>query len=121
VSPKHRGAHDDRQHRTREPSRPPRLGALLAVGAVAATLVAAGPADARPTGGTASKGRPVEHEDGSVTYVPVGTQVGLFKCGSDGEWHFGWLVDHLVQPTTDSGPVTSGTVAPTATTATAIG
>jgi hypothetical protein len=107
--------------RTARPARRNRLGALLAVGAVAAALVAAGPADAKPKGGTASRGCPVEHEDGRVTYVPVGTQVGLFKCGSDGEWHFGWLVDHLVQPTTGSGPATTGTVAPMATTARAIG
>jgi hypothetical protein len=98
-----------------------RLGALLAVGAVAASLVAANPANAQPKGGTASKGCPVEHEDGSVTYVPVGTLVGLFKCGSDGEWHFGWLVDHLKAPTTSTGGLTTGTVAPMATTARAIG
>jgi hypothetical protein len=94
-----------------------RLGTLLAVGAVAATLVAAGPAAAQPKGGgTTSKGCPVEHEDGSVTYVPVGSQIGLFHCGSDGEWHFGWLTTDLVKPpTTGTGPVIAGTAAPVAT------
>ena len=98
-----------------------RAAAFAAAAAVAGSFAFAGTADAKPIKNTGSKGCPVEHEDGRVTYVPVGTQVGLFKCGSDGEWHFGWLVDHRVQPTTDSGPATTGTVAPMATTARAVG
>src|SRR4051812_40905579 len=43
------------------------------------------------SGGSGSGGCPVEDEHGNVSYVPVGTVVGLFHCGSDGEWHFGWL------------------------------
>jgi hypothetical protein len=89
--------------------------AAAAAAAVAGSFAFAGASDARPIKDTAgSKGCPVEHEDGSVTYVPVGTQVGLFKCGSDGEWHFGWLVDHMVAGDggTTTGPVVSGTLAP---------
>ena len=92
-----------------------RAAALAAAAAVAGSFAFAGAADAKPpknTGGT--RGCPVEHEDGRVTYVPAGTQVGLFKCGSDGEWHFGWLVDHMVVSDggTTAGPVVNGTLAP---------
>jgi hypothetical protein len=87
-----------------------RVGTLLAVGAVAATLVAAGPAAAQPKGGGTTKGCPVENADGTTTTVPAGTQIGLFHCGSDGEWHFGWLTTDLVtQPTTTTGG-TVGTI-----------
>jgi hypothetical protein len=98
-----------------------RLGTIAAVGAVAAALVAAGPAAAQPKSGTGSaKGCPVEHEDGSITYVPVGSQIGLFHCGSDGEWHFGWLTTDLVKPpTVGTGPVIAGTTATTTTMAVA--
>jgi len=34
--------------------------------------------------------------------VPVGTVIGLFHCGSDGDWHFGWLTTDL-QTTTGNG------------------
>jgi hypothetical protein len=96
-----------------------RISAVLAAGVVSAALVAAGPAAAQPKGGTASRGCPVEHEDGSVTYVPVGTQIGLFHCGSDGDWHFGWLTTDLVsQP---GGGVKAPVALPTAPIARAIG
>jgi hypothetical protein len=91
-----------------------RVGTIAAIGAVAAALVASGPAAAQPKSGSGSaKGCPVEHEDGSTTYVPVGSQIGLFHCGSDGEWHFGWLTNALVKPPTDSGPIVTGTTATT--------
>jgi hypothetical protein len=97
------------------PSRPSlrtRIGTLAAVGAVAAALVAAGPAAAQPKGGGGgAKGCPVEHEDGSITYVPVGSQIGLFHCGSDGDWHFGWLTTDLDKPPTLRGPVLAATTA----------
>jgi hypothetical protein len=109
--------------RTARPNLRTRLGALLAVGAMAGALAVAGPADARPKGGTTgASGCPVEHEDGSVTYVPVGTRIGLFHCGSDGEWHFGGLVDSRVAPTTTTGGViTNGVLSPTAAPVKAIG
>jgi hypothetical protein len=31
--------------------------------------------------------------------VPTGTRIGFMYCGSDGEWHLGWLVDAAVSPT----------------------
>jgi hypothetical protein len=98
------------------PSLRTRAAGLAAAAAVACSFAFAGAADAQPVKNTGAKGCPVEHEDGRVTYVPVGTRVGLFKCGSDGEWHFGWLVDHLVAGDggTTTGPVVNGTLAPVA-------
>jgi hypothetical protein len=79
-----------------------RVGALTAIGVAASTL-AAGAAQAQPINGSGtSRGCPVEDEHGNVTYVPVGTRVGLFHCGSDGEWHFGWLTTDLVGPSSGS-------------------
>jgi hypothetical protein len=95
--------------RSARPSMRARMGTLLAVGAVAATLVAAGPAAAQPKGGGTAKGCPVENADGTTSTVPVGTQIGLFHCGSDGEWHFGWLTTDLVKPPTTTGG-TVGTI-----------
>jgi hypothetical protein len=87
-----------------------RAGSLVALGAVAAALVAAGPAHAQPKGSGPAKGCPVENSDGTTSTVAVGTQIGLFHCGSDGEWHFGWATtDLVVQPPTTVAP--SGTVA----------
>ena len=66
--------------------------------AVAMAFVAAGPARADSKQGTGTtKGCQVEN-DGKVETVPVGTKVGLFTCGSDGEWHFGWLVNAISAP-----------------------
>lgn len=73
---------------------------VLALG-VSTMGVLAGPASAEDNGPVGSgKGCPVEDENGNVTYVKPGTQVGLFRCGSDGEWHFGWLTtdNQVVQP-----------------------
>jgi len=90
-----------------------RISALAVIG-VAATTLAAAPAQAQPVNGTgAAKGCPVEDEHGNVTYVPVGTRIGLFHCGSDGEWHFGWLTTALVR--SPSGPRTPGGIASAAT------
>lgn len=70
---------------------------LAATFAVALTF--AGPASAEDDAPAPKPGKcPVVHEDGSVSYVPAGTRVGLFRCGKDGEWHFGWLVDERVAP-----------------------
>ena len=70
-----------------------KLAAATAIGAVAAAFVAAGPARADTKQGTGTaKGCQVEN-DGKIETVPVGSKVGLFTCGSDGEWHFGWLVN----------------------------
>ncbi|TMK40685.1 MAG: hypothetical protein E6G56_07290 [Actinobacteria bacterium] len=76
------------------------LTAALAIAAVGLALLAAGPASAQPAGGPtgSSKGYPVEDEHGNVFYVKAGTRFGLFVCGADGEWHFGWLVNARVVP-----------------------
>ena len=42
---------------------------------------------------TAARGCAVENENGSVSYVGTGTRIGVFVCGSDSDWHFGWLVN----------------------------
>lgn len=72
------------------------LAALPVVG----LLGGAGAAEARPIKGTptAPQGCPIVHHDSNgnvvrVEYVPAGTSAGLFTCGSDGEWHFGWAVN----------------------------
>lgn len=56
-------------------------------------LLGASAANAQPAQGTNKpKGWPVEDEHGNMTYVSEGTRIGLSVCGSDGEWHFGWLI-----------------------------
>lgn len=72
--------------------------AAVALGAVAMALVAAGPAhaDTKQGSGTA-KGCLIEN-DGKLETVAVGSKVGLFTCGSDGEWHFGWLINAISAP-----------------------
>jgi hypothetical protein len=70
-----------------------RTTALAAAGTLAAALVAAGPAVAQPKGPITAKGCPVEDANGTTSTVAVGTRIGLFVCGSDGEWHFGWLIN----------------------------
>jgi hypothetical protein len=78
------------------------IATLAATFAVALTF--AGPAGAQPKGDTKPQGCPVEDENGNVSYVPIGTRIGLFVCGSDGEWHFGWLVDGRVSPPKPTAP-----------------
>ncbi len=86
-----------------------KLAAAIAMGAVAMAFVAAGPAHADTKQGTGgSKGCQVEN-DGKVETVPAGSKVGLFTCGSDGEWHFGWLVNATTAHKTLK-PVTTGAV-----------
>jgi hypothetical protein len=55
-----------------------------------------------------AKGCPVENSNGTTSTVAVGTRIGLFYCGADGEWHFGWLVNgrtEEVPPKPVVGPV----------------
>ena len=61
----------------------------LAAPATSTTLTPATTAVANPA---VNRGCPVEDEHGNVTYVAPGTVVGLFHCGSDGVWHWGWFV-----------------------------
>lgn len=72
-----------------------RLTALAAVGVLGlgfGLAAVATPAQAQPKQGAGS-GATCEIEiDGKTSTVPSGTRVGLFVCGEDGEWHFGWLI-----------------------------
>lgn len=72
-----------------------RAGALAAVGAIGLGfgLVATAPAQAQPKQGSGAAATCPIEIDGKMATVPAGTRVGLFVCGSDGEWHFGWLIN----------------------------
>jgi hypothetical protein len=80
----------------------------VAAGATAAALAVstgvAATASAQPNGPVSKPGHcAIENTDSNgnttVEYVPTGTRIGLMYCGSDGEWHLGWLVDAAVSPT----------------------
>src|ERR1700757_4762856 len=95
-----------------------RASALAAVGVVAASLAATPLAHADSKNGPPGKpgvGCAVEDEHGNVSYVAVGTVVGLFHCGSDGEWHFGWATTNMVAPTSSGVGTATGTLATGAT------
>ena len=82
--------------------------ATAAIGAVAVAFIGASPARAdtkQGTGGT--KGCLIEN-DGKLETVPVGSKVGLFTCGEDGEWHFGWLINAVSGAKVKANPVTGG-------------
>ncbi len=72
--------------------------AALAIGAVAMACIATGQAhaDTKESAGT-PKGCQIEN-NGRIETVPVGTRVGIFVCGKDGEWHFGWLITEISAP-----------------------
>jgi hypothetical protein len=80
--------------------------------ALAGASLAPGAAFAEPKqGGGGGRGCPVEDEHGNVTYVAVGTIAGLWHCGSDGEWHWGWFTTDLVSggTSTSTGNIGSTT------------
>lgn len=85
----------------------------LGLAPMAVIGLAAGPASAQKARhGSTPASCDVEDENGNVSQVPEGSRVGLFYCGSDGEWHFGTVVlDH--QATLETGgttpPTTGGT------------
>jgi len=79
-----------------------------AVGVAAVAFAFAGPAHADiKQGNGGAKGCQIEN-DGKIETVPVGTKVGLFTCGEDGEWHFGWLINAISAPKAKANPVTTG-------------
>ena len=64
--------------------------ALATVPLVGMVGLVAGPASAQPRNGTKPASCTVEDSGtGQTSQVPEGTRIGLFYCGSDGEWHFG--------------------------------
>ena len=81
------------------------------VAAAGLALAAAAPASAQPNtnGPAVIKGYcPVEDEHGNVTYVKAGTRIGMFVCGADGYWHYGWLITGLTSGgTTNPGQVST--------------
>jgi hypothetical protein len=89
------------------------LGVGAAAAALAVSTGVAATASAEPIGPNGPASKPgycaVVNTDSNgnetVEYVPTGTRMGLSYCGSDGEWHFGWLVDARA---TDTGPATGG-------------
>ena len=76
--------------------------------------IAAHNANAEPNngGGGTAKGCPME-VDGKTVIVPVGTTAGIFHCGSDGEWHFGWFTTDRAAPPTTKPPVKTTAVTAT--------
>src|SRR5262245_23482941 len=73
-----------------------RVIAGAVVFAIAASVLAPVRAGAEPKSPPGGKGCPVVDENDKVVgYEEVGTQVGLFYCGADGEWHFGWYVNAI--------------------------
>jgi hypothetical protein len=88
-----------------------KLAAAVAIGAVAMAFIAAGPAHADTKKGTGTaKGCLIEN-DGKLETVPVGSKIGLFTCGSDGEWHFGWLINAISVPGHKTvKPISTGTI-----------
>lgn len=79
--------------------------ALASVPLIGMVGLVAGPASAQPRNGSTPASCPVEDSGtGQTTQVPEGTRVGLFYCGSDGEWHFGTVVlDHSRTAATSTG------------------
>src|ERR1700674_4021473 len=70
---------------------------LVAAFSVAGASLVPALAQADPKQQPPAKGCLVEDANGNTYTVAVGTRIGLFFCGSDGEWHFGWLVNGRVQ------------------------
>lgn len=85
-----------------------KLLAGAAIGAAAVAFIGATPAHAdskQGNGGT--KGCLIEN-DGKLETVPVGSKVGLFTCGEDGEWHFGWLINAVSGAKVKANPSSGG-------------
>jgi hypothetical protein len=75
-----------------------KLLAALAIGAIALAFIGAGSAHADTKQGSGgSKGCLIEN-NGHLETVPVGTKISLLTCGSDGEWHIGWLITQISAP-----------------------
>jgi len=82
-------------------------GAAVCLAAIAFAFAGSAHADTKQgSGGT--KGCQIEN-DGRIETVPVGTKVGLFTCGEDGEWHFGWLINSIGAHKLKANPGSAGT------------
>ena len=89
------------------------IAAVATAAAAAGILATATPASAAdndpvPTGG--GKRCIIEHDLGGgwvrYEFVEPGTRVGFLVCGSDGNWHVGWLINPIISGNS-SGPVAS--------------
>jgi hypothetical protein len=84
--------------------------AAIAIGFAVIAFVAVGTAHADPKKGSGTaKGCLIEN-DGHLETVAVGSKIGLFTCGSDGEWHFGWLINAISAPPKKVKPIIAGAV-----------
>jgi len=82
--------------------------ATAAIGAAAVAFIGATPAHAEiKQGNGGAAGCQIEN-DGKIETVPVGTKIGLFTCGEDGEWHFGWLINSISGAKVKADPSTGG-------------
>jgi hypothetical protein len=82
--------------------------ASAAIGAAAVAFIGATPAHADiKQGNGAAAGCPIEN-NGKTETVPVGTRIGLFTCGEDGEWHFGWVITSISGAKVKANPSTGG-------------
>jgi hypothetical protein len=84
--------------------------AAVAICAIALAFIGAGSAHADTKKGSGGSQGCLIENDGKLETVPVGSKVGLFTCGSDGEWHFGWLINAVAARPSKS--VSSGVTAP---------
>lgn len=67
------------------------VAALPAVGIIAVASPAS--ASKARSGSTPASCDVVDSVTGKITQATEGTQAGLFYCGADGQWHFGWAVN----------------------------
>ncbi len=81
--------------------------AAIAISIVAVALIATSPAHADTKKGTGTTSGCQIENDGRIETVPVGSKIGLFTCGSDGEWHFGWLINAISAPHKTVKPVST--------------
>lgn len=92
------------------------LATVAFIGAATAGIAStamAQPDDGPP--GKVNEGCPVVDENGGVTYVPIGTHIGPFYCGHDGDWHpYGPLPGRPGRVGTKGGAVTGVDVTSTA-------
>jgi hypothetical protein len=83
--------------------------AVLVFAASALAPASAMAAPKEPPAGVPGVGCWVD-DNGTYKLVGVGTRIGLFYCGQDGEWHFSWLVNARIgggQPASGTPVLTS--------------
>lgn len=78
--------------------------AAVAITAIALAFIGAGSAHADTKKGSGGSQGCLIENDGKLETVPVGSKIGLFTCGSDGEWHFGWLINAISAPSKSVSP-----------------